>query len=387
MNIYGYTPAFEVWGGGQNLTANFLNRTISVEIELSYGDGMANTCTIVVDDRDWLVNTVRPEDGIEIYLGYKEIGLAYLGAYKIDRVRYSFPPKQISIHGNAVDFRGSIKGAVTNSFTDKTVGDVLKDTLQKVGYSLEIDGKIGDIKLPFFQGTSSPLGILDQLARQYGGAVSVNGSTVKVSERDSGKSASGVAMNRIALGPENFAHVDVEHTVRSLYDKVVATYRDKDKNEDVEVSSNTKASGFVTQGGSDGSSDRTFRIKGTHLSKEQAQAAADAAMTRLADNLGQAQLEFAVGDPWVGAGQPISIINTREGIDGSYVADLVKHQYTKEGGLKTWVTTKPPADGDTSSEVSGEGTITPGVGQVIGSYLPVGSVRAAAPGNESLPLN
>lgn len=94
-----------------------------------------------------------------------------------------------------------------------------------------------------------------------------------------------------------------------------------------------------------------------------------------------------MGDPWIGAGQPLNILNTREGIDGRYVADLVKHQFTKEGGLKTWVTTKPPADGDTSFDVNGEGTIMPGVGQVTGSYLPVGSVRAAAPGTESLPLN
>lgn len=382
-----YTPTFEVWSGGQNFTANFLNRTVSVEVEMAYGDGQSNTCTIVVDDRDWLVNTVYVENGLEIYLGYKEIGMAYLGAYKIDRVKYSFPPKIISVHGNSVDFRGSIKGAVTNQFTDKTVGDVLKDTLQKAGFNLEIDGKIGEIKLPFFQGTSSPLGILDQLARQYGGAVSVNGNTVKVSERDSGKSASGVTMNRVGLGPEHFAHVDVEHTARSLYDKVVAVYRDKDKNEDVEVSSNTKASGFITQGGSDGSGDRIFRIKGTHLTKESAQAAADAAMTRLADNLGQAQLELAQGDPWLSPGQRLNIMNTREGIDGAYTIDLIKHQFTKESGLKTWITTKPPGTNDTSFDVNAEGTIMPGVGQVTGEYLPVGSVRAAAPGTSTPPLN
>lgn len=372
-----YTPSFEIWKGGENVTANFLNRATSIEVDLASGNGMADQCSVTVDDRDWLVSKPNVGDGIEIYLGYKEIGLAYMGVFKIDRVRFDFPPKTITIHGIAVDFRGSIKSAVTKSFTEKSVGDVMKGILEKTGYSVQVDSEIGNIKLPFFNGTTTPLGVIDQLARQYGGVIKVKDNQISVVKRDAGTSATGVTMNQIVLGPSHFALVSVEHLNRSQYSKSVAMYRDKESNEDKQVESSTKSAGFITGlGGSEGG-DSTFRVKGTFTSKEQAQAAADAAMQGLDDNLGQLQCELAQGDPWLRDSQKLIIRGTRDGIDGAYMTDLVKHTYTKDGGMKTFVTGKPPNTGETAFDVNQEGTITPGVGQVVGSVLPVGTASTA----------
>ena len=76
-----YTPKFEIYKGGENITANFQNRALEIKVELQSGNGSQDTCTITVDDRDWLLALPQVNDGIEVYLGYEEVGMAFMGTF------------------------------------------------------------------------------------------------------------------------------------------------------------------------------------------------------------------------------------------------------------------------------------------------------------------
>lgn len=382
-----YTPIFEVWKGGENRTANFRNRAVSIQVDLQSGNGGGDSCAITVDDRDWLMATPRVGDGLEVYLGYKEVGLAFMGTYMVDRVVFSGPPKQITVHGNAVDFNGSIKSAVTKEYSDKTLGEVIQSLAQVAGLSAQVDESLGSLKIPYMNVTTSPLNTIDGLARQFGGVFKITGDTVAITKRDSNNSVSGQSMGQVVLRPEHFADWTVEHLSRHDYDHVVAEWKDPNTNTTKVAQADTQSSGFLTANGEAQGGDRTFRLKFQFPTKEQAEAAAKAKMAELDDSLGSGAFRLAQGDPWIRDSQRLILNGFREGINGVYTTDFVSHTLSKDGALQTTIRTKPPNTGDTAFDTNIEGTIAPGVGQVTGDVLPVGSVKMGQPGVAALPLH
>ena len=372
-----YTPTFEIWKGGENRTANFRNRAVSIQVDLQSGNGGGDSCAITVDDRDWLMSTPRVGDGIEVYLGYAEVGLAFMGTYMVDRVVFSGPPKQITVHGNAVDFNGSIKSHVVKNFDGKTLKDIVSGMLEGTGYSAQVDESLGSLKIPFLNATTSPLNTIDGLARQFGGVFKITGNTVAITKRDSNNSVSGQSMGQVVLRPEHFAEWSVEHLSRHDYDKTVAEWRDKDWNTTRSETAETQSSGFLTANGEAQGGDRIFRIKNLFPDQATAQAAAKAKQQELDDSLGQGQFRLAQGDPWIRDSQRLILNGFREGINGSYQTDIVRHTLTKDGALQTMIVTKPPNTGDTAFDLNIEGTIAPGVGQVTGDVLPSGTITPA----------
>lgn len=259
--------------------------------------------------------------------------------------------------------------------------------LEGTGYSAQVDSSIGQFKVPYMNATTSPLAVIDQLARQFGGIFKVTGNTVAIAKRDGNTSASGQSMGQVVLRPEHFAEWSVEHLTRHDFDKTIASYKDPTTNNAMDVTAETKSSGFLTANGEAQGGDRQFRLKNVFPTKEQAQAAADAKQQELDDSLGQGQFRLAQGDPWIRDSVKMTLTGFRSGVNGTYVTDMVRHIFTKDGALQTFIVTKPPNSGDTASDTSGEGTLAPAVGQVVGDVLPVGSVRTGQPGVATLPLN
>jgi uncharacterized protein len=235
-----YTPTFEIWKGGENITANFNNRAVSIEVDLVSGNGGGDTCSITVDDRDWLLATPHVGDGIEVYLGYKEVGTAFMGTYMVDSVKFTGPPKQITVRGNAVNFSGSIKSHVIKNFDGKTVEEIIQGMLEGTGYSAQVDSSIGSFKVPYMNATTSPLAVIDQLDRQFGGVFKVSGNTVAIAKRDGNTSATGQSMGQVVLRPEHFAEWSVEHLTRHDFDKTIASYKDPTTNKAMDVTAETK---------------------------------------------------------------------------------------------------------------------------------------------------
>jgi phage protein D len=365
-----YTPIFEIWKGGENYTVNFNNRTVQIQVDLVSGGGAGDTCQITVDDRDWLISTPQVGDGLEVYLGYKEVGLARMGVFQTDRVTFTGPPKGITIHGTGASFAGSIKSHVVKNFDGKSLGDIVKGLLEDTCYSANIDESLSSLKIPYLNVNQSPIAALENLSRQYGGIFKVNDKQVTIGKRDGNTTASGEAMSTYVLNPSHFAEWSVEHLNRHQYDKVTATYKDPDWNTTKFESADTSSSGFLTANGESAGGDKVFNIRGWFQNKELAQAAAKAKMAELDDMLGQGQFRLAQGDPWIRDSQRLILTGFRTGIDGSYTTDVVRHTFTKDGGLSTSIVTKPPNSGDTASTSDIQGAVTVPDGSVVGTTLP-----------------
>ncbi len=99
---------------------------------------------------------------------------------------------------------------------------------------------------------------------------------------------------------------------------------------------------------------------------------------------------LAEGDPWVRDLQRIVVADIREGINGSYTLDAVRHSYEKLGGLRTSFTGVGGVNGlaQEFDSIGQPGSSVPrgafldiGPGQVFGQALPLelGSPNTSIP--------
>jgi phage protein D len=91
----GYTPIYRVYKGGEDITGRLNDRTLQIRVDLQSGNGNDDQCTILIDDRDWRVARPLTGESIQVWLGYEEVGLAYMGTFEIDDVTFLGPPRNI----------------------------------------------------------------------------------------------------------------------------------------------------------------------------------------------------------------------------------------------------------------------------------------------------
>ncbi|MGE8128864.1 phage late control D family protein [Methylobacterium sp. NPDC080182] len=366
-----FTPTFQIYKGGENITAGFHNRALSIKVELQSGNGGQDTCTIIADDRDWALAAPHVGDVIEVSLGYEEVGLALMGSFELDEVTFIGPPRVIQIHGNSMGFSSAAKAPQVKNFEGKTVKDLVEWAAQQLGVQAVVDQDIGSKQVPYRNNTVSPMHLLGQLEREFGAVFKIGQGRLSFAGRDSGITASGQEIPLVVLRPEHLGSWEVRHLNRSDYSSVSARYRDRDSNKEETVQSKSKVGGVLGQG--EGGSNRDYPIGTLFPSKEQAQSAADSTMKRLDANLGEGLFTLAQGDPWVRDQNRILVIGTRDGIDGSYVSDIVAHSYSKDSGLTTSIRTQAPGDGSDFAplyEAAPDAALAPAPGQVVGNVLP-----------------
>lgn len=375
-----YTPTFEVSKGGENITASLQRRSVSIKVELQSGNGGQDTCTIVADDRDWLLALPNVGDIIEVSLGYVETGLALMGSFELDEVTLVGPPKQIQIHGNSVGYSTAGKSPTVKNFEKTTVKEVVEWAAKQLGVQAVVDQDIGAKEIPYRNVTVSPMHLLGQLEREFGAVSKIGQGRLSFAGRDSGLTASGQEVPLVVLRQEHLGTWQVRHLNRSDYSSAVARYKDPITHKEEAATSKSGVGGTLGQGES--GTDRPYTITGIFPTKDQAQAAADSTMKSLDRALGEGLFVLAQGDPWVRDQQRIYIIGTRDGIDGSYVSDIVTHEYTKETGLMTAIRTQSPGDGSSFAplyEQDPGSALAPAPGQVVGDVLP----QAGDPANSN----
>jgi phage protein D len=369
---HNYIPTFEVYKGGENITARFQDRATDIKVDLASGNGMDDTLTIMVDDRDWAIARPQVGDFIEVRLGYQDTGVAFMNVFEIDEVTFSFPPRMISIHGKAQGNNSLLKVKFTKEYENKTLKQILEDVAKQAGLSANIAPEFADQKIPFLNGVTSLQSLITKLEQRFGAVAKIsNGSGVlSFTKRDAGRTASNSDMPVVVYGPSSFADIQVKHNNRSSYPSTETYYRDKTTNQRKSVQA---PSTVQSAPGSSGGPSKPYKFEGREFPSEgEAKAAAQSIQSALDRGTGEASFTLAQGDPWLRDQTRILISGTRDGIDGSYVADIVSHHYNKATGIKTTVKTQPGGLGDDLGQIlkkNPEKAITPGPGQTIGDVL------------------
>ncbi|BCM87892.1 hypothetical protein [Methylobacterium indicum] len=384
----GYTPIFQIFKGGENITGRFQDRAVSIRVDSTSGRGDQNTCAITIDDRDWRVARPKVGDYLEIHLGYEEVGLAYMGTFEIDEIVFEGWPKQISIHGNSQGNNSILKSQSIKEFEGKTVGEILKELGGKAGLDVNVNSDLAGIKIPFRNMVTSPSHLINQLEMLVGGIAQINDGKLSFTPQDGGKSASGIEIPIVVLTADHLAKFRVKHNNKTDYGKTRASYRDPDTGirKWVESATGVSSLGEAAQA----MAESMFTIGREFASKEEAERAAKSQMQALDRNLGEGECDLVYGDPWIQGQQRLLIAGTRDGVDGSYVVDTAIHIYQKQGGLKTHLTFQPPFDGgEAYQRMFREATenndlsnfLIPEPGEVTGGViqrLPDGRIRGGA---------
>ncbi|TXM68304.1 hypothetical protein [Methylobacterium sp. WL120] len=361
-----FTPVYKIMKDGADITNRFNDRTISIQVMLKGGGGDSDTCAITIDDRDWKVADVEVGANLEVYLGYKEIGYAQQGIFKVITVDYEINPRQIKITGTSVNFGSTVKAPANKSYEDKKLSDILGDIAKSAGAGTAIDSELGDMKIPFLNQTSSPLHLMHELERRFGAVAKFENNKLVFNKRDGGESTSGLRTPLLVLQPWNVSSGFVRHTQRGEFSSVKVGWFDADHIKKFVEQATPNA-----PSNEDGSPDENTFLSGKIArSEEEAKAMAKSQVSQLARSMGEAHMTLSKGDPWIRDQTQLLIKGFRSKIDGSYVIDTVTHTYVKDQGIGTEILAKPPGDaGDYTSLDDGEFNKL-GTGGVVGDVGP-----------------
>jgi phage protein D len=362
----GYTPIYRIMKDGQDITGQFNDRTTQIKIELQSGRGNDDQCTIVVDDRDWRIARPITGEDLAVWLGYTEVGLAYMGRFVIEDVTFLGPPRSIKLLGKSTGSSDIQKAPAIKEFENKSVGDILGQMAQQTGLSLSISSALAGIKIPFKNQQVSNLHMIHELERLTGAVAKVVDGKLMFSKADSTETTSGIGLPTLVLLPEHFGTWQVRYTNKPGYGSVKAAYFDKDTMIRKWVKSAvTGGDGGV---GLESKFEGAYNIGQLFNSEAEATAAAKSQGEALKRAEVQATFDLAKGDPWIRDQMPLIVRGMRDGINGSYVIDKVTHSYIKSTGIKSQMDCKLPGDG-TNFEEASKGFMNPGPGELLGQYL------------------
>lgn len=362
----GYTPIYRIMKDDVDITSRFNDRTTQINVELNSGGGEGDRCVIKVDDRDWRVARPFPGDNLDIWLGYQEVGLSFMGSFEVDDVTFLGMPRSIQLTGTSTGLRSLMKAPAIKEFDNKSVGDILGSMASKAGIGLSISADLAAKKLPFKNQVVSNLHMIHELERLYGAVAKIANGTLVFVPRDSTTSASGIEMPTLVLLPEHFGDWSVQYNSRAEYGQVKAAWRDK----------TDQIRKWVTTGagsGGGGGSGETYAIGTLFNSMEEAQAAIESKKKALKRSEARALFDLAKGDPWIKDSQTLIVSGMRDGIDGSYVIEKATHMYVKNTGIKSKLECRPPGDGSNFADRATDEFLKPEPGELMGEVLKNGA--------------
>jgi phage protein D len=358
----GYTPIYRVMKGGIDITGNFNDRTTQIKVELIAGGGEGDNCTITLDDRDWAIAPVDPGDAIGVYLGYAEVGLAYLGTFNLIDVTYKGKPRSVQLTGTSTKFSDMNKAPTTREYIGMTVGEILKSMGGDTNVLTAISGNLADQEVSVKNQITSNYHLIHELERRYGAVAKVVDGKLMFVPRDSLENASGTPMPTLVLKPEHFGDWSVRYSQRSDYSGVKAFWFDEQDKVRKWVKSGVAAIGQGSGG--------EYPIGDWFKSAAEAQAAADSKMQAFNRASIQATFDLAKGDPWIRDTQTILVEGMRDRVNGSYVCDRAIHTYVKSTGIRTTLECRAPGNGVDLSDRAPDFLLHPLPGEPMGTVLP-----------------
>lgn len=263
-------------------------------------------------------------------------GGGFVGSYVIDRVDHSCLPYTITVGGHSADLRSEMKTNKSRHWDDKSVKDIVTEIAGEYGLKPKIaDAVSGHVYAWIGQQDESDLHFLERLAKRQGALFTIKNGALLWLERGAGKTADGTVVPSAIIIPTSMVEGSCRVSENDVdrFGKIKALYQDRGgaKRQEVIVDGDTEADGEHV-------------IREPFSSKEEAKAAAEAYAREMLRGLVKTSCTI-VGRPALMAGQPVKYQGVRPGVDGTeFIIEMVKHSYTKSGGLRTSFSGKLKAD-------------------------------------------
>jgi phage protein D len=311
---------------GVPVTGLFFQRLVSLTITDREGI-RSDTLEIVFSDDAPHFTSPRRGAVVSVTILAGGAGGSFVGSFVIDRVEFSCLPHKITVGGHSADLRSNMKAKKSRHWDGKSVADIVAEIAS--GYDLQVkisEAVSGHVYDWIGQQDESDLNFLERLAHRHGALFTIKNGSLLWLERGAGKTADGTSVpaavvlrSDVILGSCRVSETDVDR-----FGKVTAVFQDR---------AGAKRGEVTVVGDVDADGEHVMRDPLS--SQAAAQAAAEAFAREMMRGLVKTSCAI-VGRPALMAGQPLTYLGVRPGIDGrAFITELVKHSFTKGAGLRT----------------------------------------------------
>lgn len=325
------TPAFQLFADGVDVTSRINDRLLKLTLKDAAGHE-SDTLAFDVDDRDGLVAIPREGAKLGCWLGYVETGLTYMGLFTVDDVssKCGDGGQTLSVSARAVDTLSTLKERRNKHWDNQPLGTILKDEAAAHGLAAVVSPELASFTYDYLAKTAENLlHFGTRLAKRHDATFKVAGGKLIFVKRAAGQSASGLTLPTIAITrPGNLLEWDVKPKLgRPRYGAASASWYDRTTaklmNEDAEDGSGPK-----------------YRLRGLSQNKAEAKASAKSNKDDLSRKEASGHFKIT-GDPSVVAESLAIVTGTRDGVDGTWLAETVSHELD-DSGFTTTIEVKTP---------------------------------------------
>lgn len=330
-------PTFTLVVGGVDVSSNFKSRALSIDITDGSGTE-SDTINISLSDADGRLALPRQGALISASLGWNGNN-KLVGVYEVEDVDCDLDGDQhweMSIYGKAASQREALKEHRTEDYQDTTVGDILNKIAGRHGLTPAIDGDMAGLKLEYLgQSEESDQNIMTRLARRYGATATVKNNRLMFIKKGQGQSSSGAVLGVSAIPRSSIISCSASLKSKPRFGTIQTSYLDR----------KTGLEKIVEQTTGEGPK---FIIRHPFTTEDEALKATGAR----ARELSRAENSCAVtvfGNTGYLPDTKVTLSGLREGVDGTWTADQVSHNYDDSGFFTTLDLVQEPEDKSSSS--------------------------------------
>jgi len=315
------TPAFKITADKKDVTALIAQRLVSINITDETGL-VSDTCEILLDNRDNVLEVPPRGANLEISLGYEDKPLTKIGNYIVDDVEVSSPPSQMRITGKATstqikDLSKKIRAPKSKSWHGYTLVGIITAIANNHGFKGVIDEYFKQIYISHLDQTDeSDISFLNSLAKDYGAFVKLSLGRLLFFRRGTSISESGKELPTVKLSSKEISDWKLRVSDMEKFGKVIAKWHNfaTGKEEDV----------FA------GTGDPAYTMRYKFVSADRALAAAKAKLSEF--KRGAENLNFSTsGNPKLSAENKIIITDIKYLKNKNWIITSVNHSLSDQG--------------------------------------------------------
>ena len=189
----------------------------------------ADELTLTLDDHDGALALPKRGVKLQCWMGFEDAGIHDMGIYIVDSSEWAGTPDTISIRAKSADFKSSLKSGHSQSYHNKTLGEIAEAVAKRQQLTLSIKPELVSIDVGHVDQTDeSDIHLLTRLCHQYGAVVNIKHGKLLIFTANTNVSASGHALDITIITRQtgDQFRYSVEDR-QSDYDNVTASYQDK----------------------------------------------------------------------------------------------------------------------------------------------------------------
>ena len=314
-------PVFKITADKKDVTDLISQRLISINITDETGL-VSDTCEILLDNRDNVLEIPSLGANLEICLGYEDKPLTKIGDYIVDDVEVSSPPSQMRITGKATntqlkDLNKKIKAPRSRSWHKYTLVGIITKIADEHNFEAVIDEYFKQIYVSHLDQTDeSDISFLNSLAKDYGAFVKSASGKVLFFRKGRSISASGKELPTIRISEQEITSWNLSISDLEKFGKVIAKWHNFSTGKEEDV--------FI------GERDPAYNMRYKFIDANRAR---EAARNKLAEfQRGAERLSFStIGNPHLSAENKINITDIKYLKNKNWVITSVNHSLSDQG--------------------------------------------------------